>query len=566
MDDQNYISNISDFNDLDEELIIKNEQMELEIEKLKQELKDYKKENTTFKHRIQDLEIENDHQKETLKNQMGLIKFYKQYRSDHEDSSNEKKIDELKEKINSLEGSMFIKDKKIADLTIELQEQSKLNEKLVDVITNKEEIIRKMEKGQSVEDESTNEKSDATKLEEEIDNLKEKISDLKSEKDKIIDKYEDKIKALDTENNKYQDKIYDYETEIMNLKEKNKQYEIDEAKNKGGADSEKEVEKLYKEEIENLKNALNEAKESKKQIKEKAQEQRDSDVKEIQDLEKIVEDLKNEVSELKRTKQIIENERNNLKDRTDKLIKRNKELESVYGGQNDQESILNNYKAKLDKKNYEIENLTAKCKEFKENLDQYEKDKEDKAKEFKHEKDVLQSEVDDKTKKLEVALRELNEMRAKEGKGEVNLDQVAEDPKQKLYDEIKDLKKQIEDKIKANTTLKNKIDNFEIDKNNELEAQTGYLNAMIEGYKKTIESMKGEKSKTEDEHKDEVEKMEIEIGNFKCKIATLQFETDKKLFTYKKYVKKLQTKLESLGFKFKDKKKKENYDKAKTMV
>ena len=566
MDEQSYISNISDFNDLDEEIILKSEKLEVENENLKKELSDLKKDYASQKHRLQDLEIECAHQTETINNQKGLIKFYKQYRSEHEDSSSEKKIDELKEKINSLEDSMFIKDKKIADLTIELQEQSNLNEKLVDVITNKEETIKKMEKGQNVEDESSSEKTNTTKLEEEIDNLKETISDLKSEKDKIIDKYEDKIKALDTENNKYQDKIYDYETEIMSLKEKNKQYEIDEAKNKGGADAEKEVEKLYKEEIENLKNSLNEAKESKKQIKEKAQEQRDSDVKEILDLEKAVEDLKNEVNELKRAKQIIENEKNDLKDRNEKLIKRNKELESVYGGQNDQESILNNYKTKLDKKNNEIENLTAKCKEFKENLDQYEKDKENKAKEFKHEKEVLQSEVDDKTKKLEVALRELNEIRAKEGKGEANLDQMAEDPKQKLYDEIKELKKQIEEKTKTNTSLKNKIDNFEIDKNNELEAQTGYLNGMIEGYKKTIESMKGEKSKTEDEHKDEIEKMEIEIGDYKVKIATIQYETDRKLFTYKKYVKKLQTKLESLGFKFKDKKKKENYDKAKTMV
>ena len=566
MDEQSYISNISDFNDLDEEIILKSEKLEVENENLKKELSDLKKDYASQKHRLQDLEIECAHQNETINNQKGLIKFYKQYRSEHEDSSSEKKIDELKEKINSLEDSMFIKDKKIADLTIELQEQSNLNEKLVDVITNKEETIKKMEKGQNVEDESSSEKTNTAKLEEEIDNLKETISDLKSEKDKIIDKYEDKIKALDTENNKYQDKIYDYETEIMSLKEKNKQYEIEEAKIKGGADAEKEVEKLYKEEIENLKNSLNEAKESKKQIKEKAQEQRDSDVKEILDLEKAVEDLKNEVNELKRAKQIIENEKNDLKDRNEKLIKRNKELESVYGGQNDQESILNNYKTKLDKKNNEIENLTAKCKEFKENLDQYEKDKENKAKEFKHEKEVLQSEVDDKTKKLEVALRELNEIRAKEGKGEANLDQMAEDPKQKLYDEIKDLKKQIEEKTKTNTSLKNKIDNFEIDKNNELEAQTGYLNGMIEGYKKTIESMKGEKSKTEDEHKDEIEKMEIEIGDYKVKIATIQYETDRKLFTYKKYVKKLQTKLESLGFKFKDKKKKENYDKAKTMV
>jgi uncharacterized protein YlxW (UPF0749 family) len=82
--------------------------------------------------------------------------------------------------------------------------------------------------------------------------------------------------------------------------------------------------------------------------------------------------------------------------------------------------------------------------------------------------------------------------------------------------------------------LKYIIDNFEIDKNNELEAQTGYLNNMIEEYKKIIESMKGEKSKAENELNDEIEKMEMEIGDYKCKIATLQIETDKKLFIYKK--------------------------------
>ena len=65
-----------------------------------------------------------------------------------------------------------------------------------------------------------------------------------------------------------------------------------------------------------------------------------------------------------------------------------------------------------------------------------------------HEKEVLESEVEDKKKKLEVALRELNELRVKEGKGEANLEKMADDPKQKLYDEINDLKKKLEEKIK----------------------------------------------------------------------------------------------------------------------
>ena len=103
---------------------------------------------------------------------------------------------------------------------------------------------------------------------------------------------------------------------------------------------------------------------------------------------------------------------------------------------------------------------------------------------------MLLSDLDDKNKKLEVALRELNEIRNKEGKGEANMEKIMEDPKQKLYDEIKEYKMEIEKKNKENNELKNKLANIEIDNRNELEAQTEYLNNMIEGYKKNLESMK----------------------------------------------------------------------------
>ena len=561
--EDNYISNFgseSDTSDL--ELYEQIDTLQKEKGKLEKEIKALKRENMTQKHNMQDLEINIDHLREQIKNQTTLIKFYK----DNKDNNKNK---ESEEKIKSLEESVLIKDKKIAQLTLELNEQSSLNEKLVDVITNKEEIIKKLERGTDTSNGLNNENSlkiKIEKFEEEIENLKQKISDLESEKEKIIDKYEDKITLINKENNDYQDKIYDYETEILNLKETNKKYEIDEAKKKGGEEAEKEVEKLYKEEIENLKNALNEAKESKKQIKENAQNQRDSDVKEIMDLEQTVDELKKELSEAKRNSSIMELQKKNSEEINEKLLKRNKELENVFGDQSDKDVILNNYKAKLDKKNNEIENLTAKCKEFKENLDQYEQEKEDKEKEFQHQKEVLQSELDDKSKKLEVALRELNEIRAKEGKGEANIEQMSEDPKQKLYDEIKELKKQLDDKSKENTNLKNRIDNFEIDKNNELEAQTAYLNSTIEGYKKSLESLKQQRSKAGDDYKAEFEKLEMDISNYKCQIATIQYESDKKLMTYKNYVKKLQTKLESLGFKFKDKKKKGEFERSKTMV
>ena len=546
------MSNLSE-DALDLDSLEKINNLKIEIEKYRQENSDLKKENLNQKHRIQDLEIDIDHNEETIKNQLGLIKFYKDYRKEQEKKNDQKYLEQYEEKIRSLEDSIAIKDRKIDTLYQELKEQTNLNERLVDVITSKEEIIRKLQRGINVGDGTGD--ANATKFEEEIDNLKQKISDLESEKNSIIDKYDDKIKELNEENNKYQDKIYDLDNEILNLKETNKKYEIEEAKQRGGPDTDEEVEKIYKEEIENLKTALEEVKESKRQIKEKAQEQRDSDVKEILDLEKALEDLKAESDKIKRQNEVLQIQNKNNEAMNEKLLKRNKELEGIIGARGgDEESILSNYKAKLDKKNNEIENLTSKCKEFKENLDLYEKDKEERLKEFKHEKEVLQSELDDKSKKLEVALRELNELRVLGGQGEANINQMMEDPKQKLYDEIKECNKQIENKDKEILELNTKLANYEIDSRNELEAQTEYLNNIIEEDKRNIENLKKQKVKEAEDFGEQIEKLEVEIGNYKCELATIQYDMDKKMVTYKKYVKKLQEKLESLGYKFKDKK------------
>ena len=203
--EDNYISNIDEEADL--ELLNKINQLEIDCEKYKRDVKEYKKKLLEQKHRIQDLELEVESNQETIKNQNGLIKFYKKYRTEHEENDDKKKLAEYEEKIKNLEESNAIKDRKLEDLKNELSEQASLNEKLVDVITNKEETIKKLERGQDSQD--NNENSNITKLEEEIENLKNKISDLENENNKITDKYEDKINALNKENNNNQDTIYD---------------------------------------------------------------------------------------------------------------------------------------------------------------------------------------------------------------------------------------------------------------------------------------------------------------------------------------------------------------------
>ena len=73
-------------------------------------------------------------------------------------------------------------------------------------------------------------------------------------------------------------------------------------------------------------------------------------------------------------------------------------------------------------------------------MDQYEKDRDNKLESCNQEKEKFKSKIEEKNKKIEIIYRELNELRTKEGKGEANMEQISEDPKQKLYDEIKILK------------------------------------------------------------------------------------------------------------------------------
>ena len=187
--EDSYLSNIgNEMDNIDLEILDKINQLEIDNEKLKIEIKELKKENLEQKHRIQDLVIESDHNLETIKNQNGLINFYKQYRLEHENGAEQKKIAQYEEKIKSLEESLSIKNKKIDELNKEIQEQSSLNEKLVDVISNKEEAIKKLEKGQNIDIEGNNANSNIAELEYEIENLKSKISDLENEKEKINDK------------------------------------------------------------------------------------------------------------------------------------------------------------------------------------------------------------------------------------------------------------------------------------------------------------------------------------------------------------------------------------------
>ena len=562
--EDSYISNIhEDDQILESEYLEKIHKLESEIDSLKLKLAESDKKIITQKHQIENMEIELSNKNNEIKNLEVLINFYKKEKGDNN------QIQEYIDKIKNLEESLLVKNKKIEEINKDLNEQYSINEKLINALTEKDKI--KKEEDVDSDDSNDLEKINDTKkfesLQDKIEELEETINELNKDKENIADKYEDKIQEIKKENNDYQNQISELENEI---KEINQKYEIEKLKNSGKPEIEKEIEMLFKEQIENLKNEINEEKEKIIMIKEKAKEQRESDMKEILYLEKNLEELKEEMSSLKKEKESIIQDKKTLEETNKKLIKLNKELETISTQQYNTDLLLNNYKSILDKKNIEIDNLTSKCKEFKETLDQYEKEKDTNLESFNNEKQILKSELEEKNKKIGIIYRELNELRAKEGKGEADITKISEDPKQKLYDEIKELKSNLEKKEKENIELNNKLENYKINNKNELEAQNEYLKGLIEGYKQNIDNLKEQKNKEKKDFVEQLEKLDMEMGNCKCQIAAVQYESDRKLINYINYVKKLQRKLESLGFKFKDKNKNlkgfGSFMKANTMV
>ena len=506
--EDSYISNIQDDDQiLDSEMIENMHKMETENENLKNQLSESEQKILDLEHEIETMKIEISTQNSVRQGQEKLINFYKSSKTESE--SKLKK--EFNESLKALKESINAKDKKLLQLSQGLKEQISKNENLMEKLSNKEELIK------SIQDEgnenNTNIINNYEKFETKIEQLKESIDIMKEEKEDLISKYEEKIEDINKENNEYQERIYELENDIKDL---NNQLDIEKMKSEENPDF-TEIENAYKEQLENIKNEFKEEKDKLKLIKEKAKEQRESDMKEIFDLEKNLEEIKEEMSSIKRDKNDIALEKKNLEEKYILLVSKNKELENLIGEQNDKDK---NYKLILDKKNIEIENVISKCQEFKENLDLYEKEISD-----------LKLEIDEKNLKNENLLKELEE-----------------------------LKNSIDIKDKENNELKNQINSKK-----ELEAQNEYLKGIMEGYKKNIEDLKEQKNKEKKDFEKKIEKLDIEFGNCKCQIAAIQYEADRKIINYKNYVKKLQLKLESLGFKFKDKNKK-SYFKANTMV
>ena len=234
--EDSYISNIQEDDQiLDSDLLEKIHQLEAENETLKLKLSEGDKKIISQKHQIENMEIEFSNKNNTIKSLEGLIQFYQQEKGSNKEEENINKYQEYEDKIKNLEESITIKNQKIEQIKQDLNEQYSVNEKLINALTEKEEINKNKKDDDDLSDNSddsneNNKANDIKKLgllQDKIEELEEIIIDLNKDKENITDKYEEKIQEINKENNDYQEKIYELQNEI---KEINKQLEMEKIK------------------------------------------------------------------------------------------------------------------------------------------------------------------------------------------------------------------------------------------------------------------------------------------------------------------------------------------------
>ena len=87
-----------------------------------------------------------------------------------------------------------------------------------------------------------------------------------------------------------------------------------------------------------------------------------------------------------------------------------------------------------------------------------------------------------------------------------------------------------------------------------MEAELNFLKNNNEILQKQINGYKEQNEKLIKNNEDDIKVLNEEISKYKCDLAMISFEKDSQIIQWKKYVKKLQTKLMAMGVKFKDKK------------
>ena len=515
------------------------------------------------KHQYEDLYIEVNNLKEKNKNQEKLLKFYeekvsKNYSIEKENNQKQKnkikkleeKIVNLNTKIKGMEGLMIKKNNELVILKQDLKQEKEISNKSLDLINEKDEEIKDLK--EKYEDNrytiikkeheikkdlnlAVSDKNEIKELKNELYSQQKQIELFKKNSEEKIIAYANDNYRLCNEIKELKDIVFERELENKKLKEKNDIFEI-----------EKIIEiNYFKENNFTEINILKHKKENHEKIEENNENENvkliiDEYIAKINDLIKRNKYLEKELTYIKLNNR--GNETNNANNaETDSKIN----LDNIYSLNNDNE--LKDLKNKLIQKDEEIKKV----------IEEKDKTINELTNKYNNENNNYTKKITDLESRLKFTTNELNELKTKND--EANIEEKFDDvPTPSLEEQLDESKRIIEELREEIKYYENEIEELKkyIEKANkadELEAKNNYLNNTIEILKKNIEELKNQNQKVKEELKEEIIKIQNDLGETKYQLATTVYEREDKYIRYRKYIVKLKDKLISLGYKFKEK-------------
>ena len=553
----------------DEELYMKNTKLSQELTAIQHAMHEKEKELAETNRKIEDIQIELEHQKELNKNQENLIEFYKKQENVNK---GEEEIKALKEKLTAIE-----EEKK--EMTKEMDDLKEINENMLNMLTTKEleneQLLKQVEsyKKDKKNDTDNNEEKDTSENKsqeddnqsvhehfntEETEMMKEVYKDLQDEYDNYKKESEEKIKALT-------DQLEDIESlkahidELENTNSKLKEelnYQIDQGASNKNEEQDNSQNKVLLNEIEHLQSVIRSLQDSKEQLLMNSKEEKSFIVSE----RKEIENMYNTVNEQKIA---LEIQLNDIKSNINKEISaKEAQFKQELSNKEKEISLL---KSTIDKVNKEKDDLISKkdkldslsqkyCQMVTDTKNKYENDKsilERKVKELQMKNDIEKKTLDDKVKELTSKIEEMtNELNTKnkenstlrrQSKLGLSLGTLLQDGNDQ--NEIDELNSTI-------TKLKGEINEMQ-----RYKAEHEFLSNNIASLNKQIETIKSQREKDKVFYMNEVKVANDEAVSAKCELAAITYEKDNEILKLKKYVKRFQEKLTKLGFQILSKRK-----------
>ena len=594
----NYMTNSSEVDLGDDELLQKNVALTKENETISQELQEKEKQMKELQRKFDDLKIEFEHQAETAKNNENLLSFYKnqsaspnptlntapdsQYESDTKVKDLEVKLlmsedknEELEKTIKDLNEQIEKLNEQVKELNEEKKDSNDTHEKLLNMLTEKE-----VENNELKEKFKSGEHNEQNKFEDEINELKDQLQNMeeeyelyKIESDTQINKLSQEKEELQREQHELKSKLIDIDNENQKLRDditnlENEKNQLEAEKMNIAADNDGRNELIA--EIEALQNKLQEVRDSKDKSLMTTEQEKSAAINERKEIEALYTQVKDQKFELEKQltalRQSSQRELNSLTEKAkNDLNQKQNEINKISESLTKAEKTNDALKREIEKKEKMLTEQKEEAISFKkvnENLKIInEKTIHEMQVKFDMEKNAMTIRMKELNHKLEDANKEINSLKQAQymsTNNGFNLEDVLEGGNDK--EKIDDLQKQIDEKEKIIFQMKQEQKYYEKTINElksalaaekeKFAAENKCLNGNIDAMKKQLDAFKAQREKAENEFKEEIKSQMDAAAAAKCQLGMISFEKEQEILKCKRYIKKLQAKLVSLGVVF----------------